>query len=77
VLTDELIIGEIVQLIPHTCRLRSLAGCLMVVSAPKPWGAQGFVAIPGSGDTVGGKAYYRAHWDEIERTGGMAVYMVE
>jgi len=30
-------------------------GCFMVVTEPKPWGAQGYVQIPGSK----GLAYYR------------------
>jgi hypothetical protein len=68
--------GEIVQLSPETCRSPLFAGCLMVVSEPKGWGAQGYVQSLGKDERPGGQAYYRAKWEEMERTGGMAPFVI-
>ena len=40
---EHLKVGELVQLNPETCRNRMLAGCIMTVTEPKVWGAQGYV----------------------------------
>lgn len=69
--------GEIVQLNPGTCRNRMFAGCMMTVTEPKPWGAQGYVQGLGENGEPAGQAYYRARWDEMELTGGMAVYVIK
>lgn len=46
-------------------------GCLMVCEEIKSWGVQGFVQALGSTrDAKGGRAYYRANWDEMALTGG-------
>lgn len=69
--------GEIVQLIPGETRNEAFSGCLMVVSEPKPWGAQGYVQGLGEArDAPGGQAYYRAEWAEMEPTGGMAPWII-
>lgn len=39
----ELTEGELVQLNPETARNRMFAACIMVVTEPKSWGAQGYV----------------------------------
>jgi hypothetical protein len=70
----ELKVGELVQLSPETCRNRMLAGCIMTVTEPKAWGAQGYVQVAGQDEKPGGQAYYRAEWVEMEQTGGMAPY---
>lgn len=68
--------GDIVQLTPDV-RNRAFAGCLMVVTEPKSWGAQGYVQLVGdTTDAPGGQAYYRATWDEMEATGGQAQWEV-
>jgi hypothetical protein len=68
--------GDLVQLSPE-CRNPLFSGCIMTVTEPKPWGAQGYVQALGSGDEKpGGQAYYRAEWQEMERTGGVAVWVV-
>lgn len=69
--------GEIVQLSPETCRNKMLAGCLMVVTEPKSFGAQGYVNSLGRDGEMGGKAYYRANWDEMDKTGGLAEWIAE
>lgn len=68
----ELLEGEIVQLNPQTCKNPMFGGCLMVVTEPKPWGAQGYVQALGEDGKIGGQAYYRASWEEMEFTGGSA-----
>jgi hypothetical protein len=71
---EHLKVGELVQLNPETCRNRMLAGCIMTVTEPKPWGAQGYVQMTGENEKPGGQVYCRAFWDEMEKTGGMAPY---
>ena len=68
-------VGEVVQLSPEDCRNRMFAGCIMTVTEPKTWGAQGYVQALGTDEKPGGMAYYRANWDEMEVTGGMAPFV--
>jgi hypothetical protein len=72
----ELRAGEIVQLVPGETRNEAFAGCLMVVTEPKAFGAQGYVQALGARDAPGGQAYYRANWDEMEPTGGLAPWII-
>ena len=69
--------GEIVQLSPTACGNPMFGGCLMVVSEPKPFGAQGYVQALGQDGKMGGQAYYRAKWDEMDDTGGFVTWDVE
>lgn len=65
-----LTVGSIVQLNPATVRNKAFAACMMIVTEPKPFGAQGYVQALGENQkTPGGQAYYRAHWDEMEVCG--------
>lgn len=66
---EELQPGTIVQLNPDTCRNRMFAACLMVVTEPKSFGAQGYVQALGEDGEPGGLAFYRAEFDEIEPCG--------
>lgn len=68
--------GEIVQLSLEDCRNTMFAGCFMVVSEPKSWGAQGYVQALGKDGQPGGQAYYRAQWIEMEPVGAMAPWVV-
>jgi len=70
----ELHVGEIVQLSPDVGN-PAFAYCFMVVTEPKPWGAQGYVYTLGTRDGPGGQAYYRAKWEEMAWTGGRAEWM--
>lgn len=47
----------------------AFAGCFMVVSDPKPFGAQGYVQALGTREGMGGQAYYRANFSEMELIG--------
>jgi hypothetical protein len=69
--------GEVVQLNPETCRNRMFAGCMMTVTEPESWGAQGYVQALGRDEKPGGLAYYHARWEEMERTGGMAEFVAQ
>ena len=73
---EDLLVGELVQLNPETCRNRMFAGAIMTVTEPKPWGAQGYVQALGKDEQPGGQAYYRAKWEEMEKTGGQAPFCV-
>lgn len=68
-------VGEIVQLSPDIPN-RMFAACFMVVTEPKPWGAQGYVQGLGEGGKPAGQAYLRPAWEHMERTGGEAQWMV-
>ena len=65
----ELKVGEIVQLNPETVRNKMFAGCLMIVTETKGFGAQGYVQALGENGNPGGQAYYRALWEEVEPVG--------
>lgn len=64
--------GEIVVLRPDMCRNRMFAGCLMVVTEPKAFGAQGYVQGLGENGEPAGQAHYRARWYEMDETGGVS-----
>lgn len=71
----ELKVGEIVQIDPSHTDGRGghwFGGCLMVVTEPKPWGAQGYVQNAGGED---GQAYYRCAFENMEPTGGFAPWV--
>ena len=72
---EALKIGEIVRLSPEVGN-PMFAGCLMVVTETKSWGAQGYVQGLGKGGLPGGQAYFRAPWDQMERTGGVVEWAV-
>ena len=65
----ELTIGQVVQLNPETVKNRMFAACMMVVTEPKSWGAQGYVQAFGADGKPGGQAYYRATFEEMELVG--------
>lgn len=73
---SDLKLGQILQLNPEKVKNRAFAGCLLIVTEQKTFGAQGYVqGLGGARDAPGGQAYYRANWDEIEPTGGFAEWM--
>jgi hypothetical protein len=72
----ELRVGDIVQIDPTHDDGRGgqwFGGCLMVVTEPKPWGAQGYVQSAG----VATPHYYRCVFANMERTGGMAPWVLQ
>lgn len=71
-----LVRGALVQLNPETVGNPMFAACIMVVTEPKRWGAQGFVQALGEDGKPGGQAYYRAKWDEMEEV-GFSQWMVD
>lgn len=69
--------GEIVQISPDFESNRAFAGCLVVVSETKQWGAQGYVQGVGeSREKMGGRYYIRLNWEDMEPTGGTVEWMV-
>ncbi len=73
---DPLQVGMVVQLNPETVKNKMFAGCFMIVTELKSFGAQGFIQVTGEKGEPGGQAYYRASWDEMEFI-GHAVWSVE
>jgi hypothetical protein len=71
-----MIIGEVVQLNPETVKNKAFAACFMVVSEPKEFGAQGYVQALGGREEIGGQAYYRASYDEMEPLNAHAIWQV-
>jgi hypothetical protein len=68
-------VGDIVQIDPTLNSAQGnpkFAGCLMVVTEPKAWGAQGYVTVPGMG-----LAYYRCPFALMEPTGGRVPWLVD
>lgn len=63
----ELTVGDVVQIAGDSEGF--FAGCFMMVTEPKTFGAQGFIAIPEERGTMPSEAYYRAKWDEMEYVG--------
>lgn len=61
--------GDVVQLNPETCLNQMLAGCMMTITEPKVFGAQGYIQCTGTDGKIGGRAYYRAGWLEMEPVG--------
>lgn len=61
--------GDLVQLNPDTAGNPMFAACIMTVTEPKSWGAQGYVQALGQDGKPGGLAYYRARWEEMELVG--------
>jgi len=61
---EELKIGDIVQIDPEHDDM--FGACLMIVTEPKEWGAQGYVNVPGKD---GGLAFYRCKYANMERVG--------
>ena len=61
--------GQLVQLNPETVKNKMFAACIMVVTEPKSFGAQGYVQGLGENGEPGGQAYYRATWEEMEIVG--------
>ncbi len=64
--------GDVVQLdpaahvSPHT---GIFAACFMLITDVKPWGAIGFISIPGVRGEIPGAAHYRASILEMEYIG--------
>ena len=61
--------GDIVQVRPE---LETFGGCMVVVTEVKTWGVQGYVQSAG----VPGQQYIRLKSQDIESTGGKAVWAV-
>lgn len=68
--------GDVVQLHPETTKNRMFAGCFMVITERKSFGAVGYVQALGENGQPGGQAYYRASWEEMEWTGAIAPWIV-
>jgi hypothetical protein len=71
---QKLKVGAVVQLNPETVTNKMFAGCLMIVTEPKVFGALGYVQALGENEEPGGQAYYRARWEEMELV-GVAVWI--
>jgi len=67
--------GDVVQLAP-TVGNKMFGTCMMTITEPKAWGAQGYVQGLGQNGEIGGQAYYRAKWEEMELV-GRAVWVRE
>ena len=69
----ELRIGDVMQISPEGHQAEGFfAGCLMIVTEPKSFGCQGFVAIPGERGTIPNRAYCRIPFDDMEPIGRAA-----
>ena len=64
----ELVPGDVVQIDPAFSS--RFAACLMIVTEPKPWGAQGAVVCPDAPQSS--TAYMRVTWAGMEYVGTAA-----
>jgi hypothetical protein len=64
----EMSVGDVVQLNELT-KNQMFRYCFMTITEPKSWGAQGFVQALGINGNFGGRAYYRANFEEMEYIG--------
>ena len=64
----DLQVGDVVQISPELpdCLF---GGCFMLVTEPKPWGAHGFIAMPGERGELPGQAYFRCKFVGMEYVG--------
>lgn len=62
-------VGSIVQVNPSA---EIFGACMVVVTEMKSWGVQGYVQSAG----VDGQQYIRLKFDDIEDTGGKAVWVI-
>lgn len=62
--------GDVVQIRPDMPEC-FFSGCLMVVTAPKPWGAQGYIpgVRMGRAEATAPLYYFRCKWADMERVG--------
>jgi len=66
-------IGDVVQISPESENInKAFAACMMVVTEPKEWGAQGYVTGLGTREEQGGLYYYRVKWEDMEFVGKAA-----
>jgi len=68
-MTDDIIVGEIVQVRPDK---EMFGACMVTVTEVKSWGIMGYVQSAG----VSGQQYIRLKTEDFERTGGTAVWAV-
>jgi hypothetical protein len=66
--------GDIVQINPECATNPMFGGCLLVVTEPKVWGVMGFVQSLGANGQIGGQAFIRLPFAEVEPTGGRVVW---
>jgi len=66
----ELKVGDVVQISPNS--MSAFAGCFMLVTEPKSFGAEGFIAMPQAIAVRPGEAPYRCNWEEMEYIGSAA-----
>ncbi len=64
--------GEIMQINPdRSGGLEWFGACLLVVTEPHEWGAQGYVKNAG----MSGLAFIRVRFEDMEPTGGRVVWL--
>jgi len=70
----ELNVCDVVQISPEY-KNQMFAGCMLTVTEPKPWGCHGYVQSLGENQQMGGQAYLRPRFEDIEFV-GHAVFVV-
>jgi len=67
----ELEVGDVVQIAPSADERGIFGGCLMIVTAPKPWGARGVITGPRT-EGQQGFAPYLCKFEDMEYVGKAA-----
>lgn len=61
--------GDVVQISPENNTNGAFGGCLMVVTECRPAWVMGYVQALGEYRELGGQAYIRMPWDQVEFVG--------
>lgn len=56
--------GDVVRIVDLPAETAGYQGCLLYVTAPKSWGAMGYIMVPQPG--VPARVPYRANWEQME-----------
>lgn len=68
--------GAVMQIRPDF-KTKCFRGCLLTVTEAKDWGVQGYIqGVGATFEDAGGQYYLRPTWDEIELTGGVAIWII-
>ncbi len=59
--------GDVVQLAPSDDH--AFGGCFMLITEPKSWGAQGFIALPTERGRIPSSAFFRCKFEAMEYIG--------
>ena len=67
---------NVVQIDPQNKTNPMFGGCFLIITEVKDWGVMGYVQSLGEDMKIGGQAYIRLKWEDIEPV-GEATWMLD